>query len=331
MMCPWKWYENYVCGMQKRYVGQRDDALALGSLTHNLLDNLQRIGRIEYSTEVLLEINPTVECQELGIMLVRGYLMKYPNEYWEMEYPEKAVEFPLVSSTSNWVIDWTGIAKLDRYFYVPEDTTIESGLPGQMLTLGKGWWAQEFKTKSHGIRRDVWMKEWMSKRQADFQLLALQAELGRNKTGSTLRGVLVSVLEKPREYTPMRKCKDCKGSYELSAYREHENGNICPMCGSIQKVTPYKPTVANTPEYFRLIVTRTPDQLETARREIMMVTEMMEDMRERGRDSVVPNRDNCISNRYHTECSYAENHTAGNPVGEPQFVQIDPYKYIGIQ
>jgi hypothetical protein len=50
-----------------------------------------------------------------------------------------------------------------------------------------------------------------------------------------------------------------------------------------------------------------------------------------GMESVVPNRDNCITNRYHTECLYAENHTAGNPVVEPQFVQIDPYKYIGIQ
>ncbi len=62
-----------------------------------------------------------------------------------------------------------------------------------------------------------------------------------------------------------------------------------------------------------------------------MIAEAMKEMEEEGMESVAPNRDHCISNRYYTECSFAENHTAGNPVGEPQFVQIDPYKYIGIQ
>lgn len=351
MMCPWKWYENYVKGMSKRYVGQRDDALALGALTHNLLDNLQRTGRVEYSPDVLLEINPTPECRDLGMMLVRGYVMKFPQERWEMEYPEEAVEFPLYTKQSdNWnnvYIDvyhdfWTGIAKLDRYFYVPEDTTIESGQPGQTITLGRGWWSQEFKTKSHGIRRDVWIKEWMSKRQADFQLLALQAQLGESKEEyrglsknngyvHEVRGVLVSVLEKPRDYTPMRKCKGCGGSFELESFIPHEDGHMCPMCGNIQKLKPYTPTVPSNPDYFRIIVTRTPAQLETARQEIAQVTIAMEDMMEEGMESVVPNRDNCITNRYHTECLYAENHTAGNPVAEPQFIQIDPYKYIGLQ
>jgi hypothetical protein len=77
-------------------------------------------------------------------------------------------------------------------------------------------------------------------------------------------------------------------------------------------------------------VTRTPEQLEIARREIAMVAEQMEDLRENGMESVVPNRDNCVSNRWHRECEFAEQHITGVEVAEPTFQIVDPYKYIGL-
>ena len=333
LFCPWAWYETYVKGMSPRYIGQRSDPLALGSLVHEGLDTFSRTGKVLIPAEVVAEVNPTPEAMQLAELLVRGYIRKYPNEQWQMERTEQAVEFPLDGT------DWCGIAKLDSYFYVPEDTTIESGLHDQRLTLGRGWWAREYKTKSHGIDRAVWAKEWAAKRQADFQLLALtnllqnypHSERFTNSATDEVRGILVSVLEKPRDYTPKRKCKGCSNSYELESYLIHADGHMCPMCGYVQKLKPYTPTVPLAPEFYRLIVTRSPEQLAIARNEIAMVAEAMDDLRESGMLSIVPNRDNCISNKYHRQCDFAEQHIAGVNVEEPTFVKIDPYKYIGIQ
>ena len=370
LFCPWAWYETYVKGMSPRYIGQRSDPLALGSLVHEGLDTFSRTGKVLIPAEVVAEVNPTPEAMQLAELLVRGYIRKYPNEQWQMERTEQAVEFLLgeIVDTTIWTCPqcgcygngratqcgkclstptitgevlprWCGIAKLDSYFYVPEDTTIESGLHDQRLTLGRGWWAREYKTKSHGIDRAIWAKEWAAKRQADFQLLALEHTIhntsrdwppeGRDDT--TVRGVLVSVLEKPRDYTPKRKCKGCSNSYELESYLIHADGHMCPMCGYVQKLKPYTPTVPLAPEFYRLIVTRSPEQLAIARNEIAMVAEAMDDLRESGMLSIVPNRDNCISNKYHRQCDFAEQHIAGVNVEEPTFVKIDPYKYIGIQ
>lgn len=330
--CPWGWYENYVRGMQPRYVGQRSDALALGSLVHNGLDNFGRTGKLLIDSTTVSEVNPTTECYQLAELLVAGYIRKYPAERWVMEHMEAAVEFPLLNTL------WRGIAKLDRYFFVEEDTTIDAGLPGQTLTLGRGWWSQEFKTKAHGIPRNTWMKEWASKRQADFQLLALidlldhypHSERYTNSSTDTVRGVLVSVLEKPREYTPMRKCKGCGVSYELASYLVSAAGHICPMCSHVQILSPYKPTVPSNPEFFRMIVTRTPHQLEEARYEISQAAEQMDAMAQEGMHHTPPHRDNCITNRWHRQCEYAEQHISGNRVAEPTFIHVDPYKYIGL-
>lgn len=346
--CPWAWYETYVKGMSPRYVGQRSDALALGSLVHNGLDNYSKTGKPFIDDATLLEVTPTPECKLLAEVMISGYIRKYPSERWPVERTEQAVEFPLHLYDPEYLDfykdrtppnDWTGVAKLDGYFYVSEDTTIESGLPDQHLTLGRGWWSREYKTKSHGIDRGVWMKEWAAKRQADFQLLALESILKDEERqgdpngayGHTPRGVLVSILEKPREYTPKRKCKGCSGQYELASFFANPDGHVCPACGHVQKLKPYEPVRPSAPEYFRMIVTRTPEQLEVARREIAGVAERMEEYRDYNRIEVeIPNRDNCITNRWHRQCEFAEQHIAGVDVAAPTFVKIDPYKYIGL-
>ena len=182
------------------------------------------------------------------------------------------------------------------------------------------------------------MMEWASKRQADFQLLALtnllenspRNELAPYGLSPTVRGVLVSVLEKPREYSPRRKCKGCGETWEMVSYRVTAEGHSCPMCGHVQHLKPYAPTVVPTADYFRMIVTRTPEQLEVARREITQVADRMDYMVTVGMEDTPPNRDNCIQNRWHRKCEYAEQHIAGRAVSEPEFVQIDPYKYIGM-
>lgn len=345
--CPWYWYERYVKGMSSRYTGQRDDALALGSLVHEMLDNWSKTGRPFISIETLTSISPTPECLQIAEIMTAGYIQRYPSERWPVERTEEAVEFPLYEYKTHlhgndiFSGGWSGIAKLDGYFYVPEDTIIESGIPGITLTLGRGWWSREYKTKSPSINRGVWMQEWASKRQADFQLLALQNLLHNGWKDATIRtlqahnptddirGVLVSVLEKPREYTPRRKCKGCSDTYDLSSFRVVDTGHACPMCGHVQHLKPYTPAVPSSPDYFRMTVTRTPEQLEVARREILQVAQAMDDMVDDGMSYITPNRDNCIQNRWHRKCEFAENHIAGREVGEPEYIQIDPYQYIG--
>lgn len=339
--CPWYWYEKYVKGMSPRYQGQRDDALALGSLVHEMLDRYSKTGRPFVSNETLIQISPTVECLQIAEMMVGGYLQRYPQEQWPVEKTEEAVEFPLRTENKLDGYFWRGIAKLDGYFYVPEDTVIASGIPGVSLTLGRGWWSREYKTKSPAINRGVWMQEWASKRQADFQLLALTSMITRKTQEENyipliemdvihnIRGVLVSVLEKPREYTPKRKCKGCGDSYELMSYRVTPDGHACPMCAHIQHLKPYTPTVPSAPDYFRMTVTRTPEQLEVARNEILQVSWAMDDMADDGMNTVTPNRDNCIQNRWHRKCEFAENHIGGRTVSEPEYIQIDSYQYIG--
>jgi hypothetical protein len=276
-------------------------------------------------------------------MLVMGYLRKYPAEQWPVELAEQPLVFPLNNPYPNSldpVYPHQGLAKLDGYFYVPEDTTIESGIEGSTITLSRGWWGKEFKTKAHGRRRSDWVKEWQTKRQADFQIIALQHHLASKQDHSYIdlvpedilvQGILVCVLEKPHEYKPMRKCEKCKGSYELYLYTPMEHGFRCPACDTVQSLSPYIPKVPKIPEYFRISIVRSPEQLVVAKQEITEVAIRMERMREQGMASEIPNRDACVNNVYRSECPYFLPHTyGGSTATDARYVQVDATKYRGL-
>lgn len=239
-----------------------------------------------------------------------------------------------------------GLAKLDGYFYVPTDTTIESGsgLDGDTITLSRGWWAKEYKTKAHGVDRAKWIREWQTKRQADFQILALQNMLrSRDHRGvqekfhiaadAPVQGVLVCVLEKPYEHTPQRTCKNkaCKGKFDMMLFIPRPEGYACPMCGFVQPLKPYTPTAASLPEFFRITVVRNPEQLEIAKEEIRRTAIEMEDMRRNGMNSRLPNRDACVNNVHRRQCEYFNPHTHGGTTEtNPSFVKIDATRYMGV-
>ena len=349
LFCPWKYYENYISQRQLRYVGQRSDPLCLGSLVHNALDNFAKTGKPFVDEETIKENNPTPETMQMCEMLVMGYLRKYPAEQWPVELAEQPLVFPLSDTNpgvynghgTNDNTDIQGLAKLDGYFYVPEDTTIESGIEGSTITLSRGWWGKEFKTKAHGRRRSDWVKEWQTKRQADFQILALQHHLQQQpwewfqeravSNAATVQGILVCVLEKPHEYKPMRKCEKCKGSYELYLYTPMEHGFRCPACDTVQSLSPYIPKVPKIPEYFRISIVRSPEQLVVAKQEITEVAIRMERMREQGMASEIPNRDACVNNVYRSECPYFLPHTyGGSTATDARYVQVDATKYRGL-
>lgn len=337
--CPWAWYERYVNQRQMAWTGKRSDALALGSLVHNGLDNFAKQGKPFVDETTLAEVNPTDECYAMAMLLIHGYIDRYPAELWSVELAEQPLKFPL------WNPDYgipkekviKGLAKLDGYFYVPKDTTIESGV-GPEIVLSRGWWGKEYKTKAHGRKRSEWIKEWQTKRQADFQILALKhmirtmrAEDGLKGDFEPVQGILVCVLEKPHEHVPKRKCAGCKEIWEMSVFIPQAEGFMCPMCGCVQELSPYMPKVPKVPDYFRITVTRDPRQLEVAKQEILCTATTMEMMRLTGMSSVLPNRDACVNNVHRRECEYHGPHTYGGTTAEDsRYVQIDATKYMGL-
>ena len=342
LFCPWAWFENYVNQRTLRYIGQRSDPLCLGSLVHNALDNFAKTGKPFVDEATIRDNNPTPDTMAMAEMLVVGYLRKYPKEYWPVERAEQPLRFPLwdpdYSISKEDVIE--GLAKLDRYFYVPEDTTIESGVEGYTLTLSQGWWGKEYKTKAHGRDRSGWIKEWQTKRQADFQILALQHMLNQANFGleeeehlanRRVQGILICVLEKPHEYVPQRRCAKCKGMYDLQLYTPVEHGFRCPACGTVQELSPYVPKVPKIPEYFRFAAVRDAKQLEVARREITGVAVRMERMRQQGMAVEEPNRDACVNNVYRRQCAYMEPHTyGGSTETDARYEKVDATKYMGL-
>jgi DNA-directed RNA polymerase subunit RPC12/RpoP len=346
--CPWSWWEKYVHGYEYLYTGQRSDPLCLGSLVHNGLDNFVRIGQPVIDNETVEEVTPTPETMELATMLVNGYVQKYPAERWPVEKTEEPMVWPLVDlcvslcePVQNIRIENTqricndcdrptetiyGLAKFDGYFYVPEDTTIESGLPGHTLTLQRGWWTREYKTKAAGRDRARWMQDWRTKMQADFQMLAL-----RERVGEAPQGVLICVLEKPREYTPKRKCQGCGEQWELASFLPTGEGHACPMCGHKQKLSPYVPRVPKVPEFYRITAQRTARELEESERQIRQVALQMEEMRRTGLAGMPPDKTNCADNKYNKICEFYNPHTYGHDVADDaQFGKRDTTRYVGL-
>jgi hypothetical protein len=316
MRCPWNWYEVYVNKRRKKYPEkQRDDPLAIGSLVHAGLENWQRNQIPSIPEATTAEIGPTKEAFALASGLVLRYAQKYPQETWPLVVCEKPLVFPVIDGV-------TGVAKLDAYFYVPEQTTVESGLPGMTLELSRGWWGHEYKTKDQSFDIGKYMQSWKTAMQASFQLLALQHQLEKERWEPSydgVQGVLVNVLEKPKIYIPKRKCRGCEGYAEFGAWspagsKVTKGKEVmlysCPNCRNIQSLAPVSTEERPQGECFRMIVQRGPEELEQAQREIRSVALNMKGMAEDHFTLVAPNRDNCYDWRQ-GECRYYHPHNGG--------------------
>lgn len=342
--CPAQWFERYVNKRVPKWPrAQRDDALALGSLVHEGLRLWQERQIVEIPTSVIDEVTPTRECLSLAQELVYGYTRTYPEELWPLVKCEEPVTMPLreqyrgyrcdncdYSNTFNELchlcggvkkeilsgIPLTLLAKIDSYFYVPEPTMIESGIPGIQWTLNPGWWIHEYKTKSPFISMPLYMQGWEMNMQASYQVLALSHKLrqeGADLHGRPVQGTLVNVLEKPRRHIPKRKCRSCQETYEFYTWVPTGSGEYaCPVCGVRQKLTPLKQDIPTIPPaYYRLIVTRSPRELESARRQILQVGQRMIAMETGGLDSEPWNTKSCVNFQWKRACEYFGVHRNG--------------------
>ena len=187
MDCPARWYELAVNRRRKSWPeGPREDALAVGSLVHAGIERWLKVGEVGIPEAKVQEINPTRDCLEACEAMVYGYVKTYPQERWELIKCEEPLRFPLIDTlVERWNVD--GLAKVDAYFWVPELTTIPSGLEGYELTLDRGWWGMEHKTKAPELPPGVWMSKWEVAAQASFQMLALRAKVERDGLGGVGR------------------------------------------------------------------------------------------------------------------------------------------------
>jgi len=312
-------------------------------MVHAGLEAWQKLHQVFIPPQTIEEVTPTQDCLRQALELVWGYSQHYPKEYWPLILCEEPLIFTLAWPTctgcgpsrrcmhdcgGNQMDHNTGLfglAKIDAYFYVPQPTEIETGLLGSTMTLSKGWWIHEYKTKSPDLPIGLFMQKWEVNMQASFQILALQAKL----QNETVQGVLVNVLEKTKRYIPQRKCKQCERSYEFSSWISVEEGSACPVCRNVQKLGPLKnDSKIQSPSYYRIAVSRTRPQIEKALQDIQVVGERMERMRRLGVETEPWYFENCTE--YKRACPYFKNHLYNISTKEDITMQDIP-EYRGIR
>ena len=320
--CPWRWYETYVTQRAPIHEGFRDDALCIGSLVHSGLENFYRTGEATPTKEALTENNPSKEALFMVHLLLDQYMQNYqPDPTAKAHLVEEPVLRPLPNKA-------TLLAKIDSYFYVDEDTPIDTGWNGETAILSKGWWIKEHKTKSSYLKLPAYIKAWQANMQADFQLLALEHKVG------PVQGLLVNVLEKPNIYQPKRKCKGCGVLQPFNAFGIEPSGKYkCQLCNTTQTLAPLKPPT-NTPtaKFYRFPVVRTPQRLQRSLQEIVQIANSMLYLLTHGMEALPPNRPNCVA-RGQT-CQYFELHNTIDgeiPRSHPNFGPIDAYAYMNLK
>lgn len=332
MKCEWYWVEKYLRQVAKQRPNKpKEDALTLGTLVHTALEGYRKNGTINITDEVIAKVEPSPECIAWANKLVTGYVQAYPQEEFTKYYCEDPIRFDLGAYSVD------GLAKVDSYFHVDTPTTINGGLDGQSLTLNPGWWVHEYKTKAADRDRGNYILGWGMNMQAVFQMLALQYHINE-----PVQGVLVNVLEKPKEYIPRHTCKQCRGQYERRDWVPKEDGYECPVCGNRQKLdVSDKSKVARVPSYYRLMVGHTPEELEVGKQEIKRIGLRMNELRYNEyshplRSDVsepapppIRRTSECV-HEWFGPCEYYTPHREGREAtGQMGFVAVDALGYVG--
>lgn len=331
--CPNYWYERYINQLRtKPSMYPKDDALTLGSLVHEGLQLFREKGVPEFPDTLVTELNPSVECLGLAKDMVNAYVQAYPKEDWKIEKCEEPIKFGLFKGDEYPPNITHGLAKLDAYFYNEKPAEVNLGFDDKTIILQPGWYVREYKTKAESIDRSLWVAEWNVKMQADFQLLALKALVKEDP-----KGVLVSVLEKPKKKSPpKRKCKGCGLMVEVGLYFINGDMYQCPMCGSEQKFKPSSNKNKESPELpkvglFRWFVERSPEDLRQSLKRIEYTAEQMSVMMFWKNINYIYNRTRECVNTIFGKCAYYEAHTNRTPTNVlGDFVKVDALRYVGL-
>lgn len=329
--CELAWYEKYVKGVVREpfAVGPsgKDDPLTLGSLVHDGLQRYREAGTPAVAPEKVAELGASADCAAWARLLLDGYAARYPtSEQFRLFQCEAPLRFDLRLPAM------TGLAKLDYYFHVERATELESGLGGfgTSFILQPGWWIREYKTFAASRERGLWIDSWRVNMQADFQIHALQERIGER-----VQGIFVDVIEKPQPYVPKHKCKGaCGQQHKRADWIPVGDEFQCPGCSHLQKLTIVDRSKSERrPDYYRLAVTRTPEQLGQSLDEIKRAAQRMLVLRTQAVPDDGPARrepERCIATvrGVSSRCEYFEPHTEGRAAtGWPGFVSADTLRY----
>jgi len=103
----------------------------------------------------------------------------------------------------------------------------------------------------------------------------------------------------------------------------------CPVCGNVQKLQKLKEIVRTPPQYFRMIVERSPERLKEDLDMIVSIAMQMEGMRIFGLKSSIPwNKERCVEPMFHRTCEYFNNHLNNLSTLEDQTME-EVEDYIG--
>lgn len=311
--CPMKWFERYIKGVRQDYPDRpRDDARAIGTATHNALARYYTTGSMALTPEDTPDFTLTPEAHQTVKSLLWGYAKVFAGEPWSLA----TVEQPITFHEQGVPI----LAKIDSFFQLEQEVSLPQGLDNEVLVLESGIWIQEHKTKSEG-HNVKFMQRWEVDMQAAFQLLTLNS-LYPNQ----VRGIIINVLEKPRNNAPRRKCKGCNQYSLFEHYLIAEGGKYaCPHCGHPQKLAPLGDSLSYQPSFWRMKVTRTKEALDDALTHILKTRWMMEDAYDSG--EFLMNHQNCVHPIY-GPCEFFEPHLyRQDPLTLSNFIKVDALKY----
>jgi hypothetical protein len=248
--CPMLWYETYVKGWRKKPADyQRDDALCIGSLYHDGMENFLRTKTAFIRQEVLDECTPKPEALEMVMGMLEEYQLWAGHEPWTVITIEKPLEFSLDLHDGTSV---SCMAKLDASVLVQDPITIETGQVGQTETLAPGYYTYEHKTKAANANRAAFFRRWELDAQPLFQQLALANYIAANPQLPQLpvQGTIINVAEKPTIYIPVRTCKGCKTKQDMSSYTILNGQYVCLLCGHVNEFEPAKKSTSRQPTTF---------------------------------------------------------------------------------
>lgn len=315
--CPLLWYERYIRGLQVQYTkGQRDDALALGSLAHSGYANWHLHKQPIIDEKLISEIGPTPECLNLAKSIVQEHARIYCDDEFEVLKVEEQIIVPVcVRTIGAQEIAICISAKLDTIGRAPKAMSINGGASDSPVNVSAGVFSFESKTKAAEISRAAWIKRWQIAKQAVFQTLALQYKYGASACAEPT--VLLNVAEKPRTYVPVRKCKAQNGCGNKVAVRDWildaASKYRCPNCGVVQDIEMPKPEDMEPakPVLFRTVAALTPEQIELGRQQIVeVVIEMAEIVH--GSRAARMREDNCVDRFGRWACDYFDFHVQGH-------------------
>jgi len=323
--CQAEWYERYCLGQRKAYIGERDDAMAIGIAIHSILENGYVNGSFTLPDDVAQDLTLTTEAMLEVRTMAEAYRNQYPSGPIEFEWI--GLEEPISYDAGDGI---TIKAKVDGYFKVNNTIEISGGLDD--IYICPGIYSFETKSKSPGYDRGLYLADWQANMQASFQLLTLKANADKlNINPDEVRGVLVNVIERPKVYEPRRTCKACDKLIEVKYYRLNGKTYHCPLCDYGNTFTGTIGTARVDPPFmYRFMVERGAERLALDEKTIKQVALEMFKVKDLNHQ-LVYNRTSCVNMQWRKKCEYYDPHNSYvpiNSIGYPGFEQFDPIAYL---